>query len=209
MARQSWVKVIYNHKDISREIQQFFKSFTFTDAISDEADGVTITMHDKEDLWKGDWLPETGALLTVSIITKAWWKKDSEEEEEFPLGLFEVDEIECNGQPETVSIKAVSVPENNTLRGEEHSRSWEKVKLSVVAADVAGGAGMTLFYDAPLDPTLERIEQTQQSDLEFLLKACKDNGFALKVSNNQIIVFDEAEYEKRTLWRKLYAVRIW
>lgn len=197
MARQSWVKIVYDNKDISQDIQPFLKSFTFSDAISDEADGISITLHDRDDLWKGDWLPDTGATLTVSIMTKAWWQANSEAEEELPLGIFEVDEIECGGQPETVTIKAVSVPENNTLRGEQHSRSWEKVKLSVVAGDVVKGAEMELFFDAPEDPTLERIEQTQQSDLEFLLKACKDNGLALKVANNQIVIFDEAQFEKK------------
>jgi len=111
------------------------------------------------------------------------------------LGLFEIDEITSSGYPSEVQIKAVSVPDNNTLRGIERSRSWEKAKLQVIANDIASAAGMSLFWDTEENPVLDRAEQTEQSDLSFLYAICKDKGLALKISDKKIIVFDEAKYE--------------
>lgn len=84
------------------------------------------------------------------------------------MGLFEIDEITSSGYPSEVQIKAVSVPDNNTLRGTERSRSWEKAKLQVIANDIASAAGMSLFWDTEENPVLDRAEQTEESDLSFL-----------------------------------------
>ena len=61
--------------------------------------------------------------------------------------------------------------------------------------ELAKGAELELFYDTPDTIDLDRVEQTDQSDLEFLMKVCKDNGLALKVSDKQVIIFDETKYE--------------
>lgn len=87
------------------------------------------------------------------------------------------------------------MPDNNTLRGTERSRSWEKAKLQVIANDIASAAGMSLFWDTEENPVLDRAEQTEQSDLSFLYAICKDKGLALKISDKKIIIFDEAKYE--------------
>ena len=42
---------------------------------------------------------------------------------------------------------------------------------------------------------LERVEQTEETDLAFLDKLCSDKGLALKISDNTIIIFDEEKYE--------------
>lgn len=39
------------------------------------------------------------------------------------------------------------------------------------------------------------MEQTEQSDLAFLDKLCQDNGLSLKVTDNQIVIFDMADME--------------
>lgn len=55
---------------------------------------------------------------------------------------------------------------------------------------------MELVYDAEDNPTLDRAEQTEQSDLSFLMQLCEDQGLALKICRNQIVIFDESKYEE-------------
>ncbi|MEG2344099.1 MAG: contractile injection system protein, VgrG/Pvc8 family [Acidaminococcaceae bacterium] len=160
--------------------------------MSGEADDIQITLEDRQGLWKADWLPEKGDTLDVTIKTQYWHGNTVKE---LPLGLFEIDELEASGQPEEVKIKAVSVPNNSALRGVDKSRAWEKTKLSVIAKDIADGAGMKLFYSTE-DLEIDRAEQTQQSDLSFLMQLCRDKGLALKISDKQIIIFDEEKFEK-------------
>ena len=129
------------------------------------------------------------------MLQQKYWQTLSALAQSLRLGLFEIDEITSSGYPSEVQIKAVSVPDNNTLRGIERSRSWEKAKLQVIANDIASAAGMSLFWDTEENPVLDRAEQTEQSDLSFLYAICKDKGLALKISDKKIIVFDEAKYE--------------
>ena len=194
IARRAWLKILYNTKDISNDITPHLKSFSFNDVMSGEADDINITLEDREELWQGDWLPEKGDTLKVSIMTLNW-RAATEGEKELPLGLFEIDEVEISKPPSEVKIKAVSVPDNTELRGTDKSRRWENTTLKVIAQDIADGAKMELFYDGD-DPSIDRAEQSQQSDLSFLSKLLKDHGLALKVSDNKLVVFDEHDYEE-------------
>lgn len=193
-ARRISVIIKYNNKDISVDISKYLKIISYTDNLSGEADDLQITLEDKAGLWQSTWIPEKGALLDVMLQQK-YWQTLSALPQSLRLGLFEIDEITSSGYPSEVQIKAVSVPDNNTLRGTERSRSWEKAKLQVIANDIASAAGMSLFWDTEENPVLDRVEQTEQSDLSFLYAICKDKGLALKISDKKIIVFDEAKYE--------------
>ena len=193
-ARRILTIIKYNNKDISVDISKYLKSISYTDNLSGEADDLQITLEDKAGLWQSTWMPEKGALLDVMLQQK-YWQTLSALPQSLRLGLFEIDEITSSGYPSEVQIKAVSVPDNNTLRGTERSRSWEKAKLQVIANDIASAAGMSLFWDTEENPVLDRAEQTEQSDLSFLYAICKDKGLALKISDKKIIIFDEAKYE--------------
>lgn len=193
-ARRISAIIKYNNKDISVDISKYLKSISYTDNLSGEADDLQITLEDKAGLWQSTWMPEKGALLDAMLQQK-YWQTLSALPQSLRLGLFEIDEITSSGYPSEVQIKAVSVPDNNTLRGIERSRSWEKAKLQVIANDIASAAGMSLFWDTEENPVLDRAEQTEQSDLSFLYAICKDKGLALKISDKKIIVFDEAKYE--------------
>lgn len=116
-----------------------------------------------------------------------------------PLGRFEIDEIEVSSAPSTVTIKGVSVTvaETSTLRSILRSKTWENVSVWKVANDIAWQNGMKLFWDCEDNPNLDKTEQTDESDLDFLQKVCDDAGFALKITLDTIIIFDEVKYEKK------------
>lgn len=186
--------VQYDGTDISSSVANFLESCTISDVMGGSADSVDITLQDKNELWQGDWLPDRGALLTIALNQENW--HGIGDTQTLPIGKFELDEIECSMAPHEVKIKAVSVPNNSNLRGVEKTRSWEKTKLSVIAKDITTGAGMELYYDTQEDPQLDRAEQSEQTDLEFLLKLCNDAGLALKVTDGKIAIFDEEKFEK-------------
>lgn len=192
-ARKFQALVKYDGKDISSYLEPYLKSISYTDNMSGEADDLQITLMDKDGLWQSSWLPEKGATLDVTFVLHNW---DGGGTLSSHIGIFEIDEITCQGNPSEVQIKAVSVPDDNNLRGSEHSRSWEKAELKQIANDVATGAGLELAYDLEYNPKIDRVEQTEESDLGFLLKLCRDHGLALKICNKQVIIFDEADYEK-------------
>lgn len=194
LARRSKLLLLYNNKNISEEIDQYLLSFTYTDHANGKADDLQITLEDREGLWRSEWFPEKGARLSSGLVVSNW--NGTQREEALPLGFFEVDDLDINGPPDTVTMKAISVPITSSLSGEDKTRAWEKTKLSVIAADIAGPAGMELFYDTDDDPEYDRIEQTEEADLPFLQKLCEDAGLSLKVTGLQLVIFDDSKYEQ-------------
>lgn len=188
----------YNGKDISKDISQYLKSISYNDELDGVADDVSIVLEDRASLWQSDWMPEKGATLEITLISTSW-ESMNEEVRALELGIFEIDEVNLKSAPNEVTIKAVSVPNATTLRGVEHSRSWEKVDLKKVAQDIADGAKVKLFYDTEETIQLNRAEQSEESDLAFLHKLCSDNGLSVKVFNDSIVIFDTVKYESQSV----------
>lgn len=186
--------ITYDGKDISESLAPYLISISYTDNLSGYADDLEITLEDREGLWTSDWFPDRGATLDLTLTTTNW-KDLSSGKETLHVGLFSIDTIEGRMPPSEVTLKAVSVPDNAELRGVDRTRSWEKAELKTIANDVASGGGLTLVYDCEENPVIDRVEQTEQSDLSFLLKLCEDHGLALKICNEQIVIFDESQYE--------------
>lgn len=193
-ARRASIKCIYEGTDISTDVAGFFKSFSVREVLSGEADSAEITLQDRDELWQGDWFPDRGAMMDISLHVANWEAEG--DDRDLPLGSFEVDEITNSGPPNEAKIKLVSIPSNSSLRGVEKTRAWEKTKLSQIIKDVADSDGVESFFDAADDPIQERAEQSEQTDLSFLQKLCKDAGLALKVSDKKVVVFDISKYEK-------------
>ena len=56
-ARQSYVVVKYNGKDISKTITDYIEGFQYTDNASGKADTVTLKLNDRSGKWSGSWIP--------------------------------------------------------------------------------------------------------------------------------------------------------
>lgn len=194
-ARQAILELHYNSKNISEDLAPYLLSWTYTDNLSGQADDLQVDLMDREHKWMGPWMPEKGAVLTGNITTKNWGQDGKVVS--LPLNQFEIDEVEVKGPPSTVSIKGISVPESSSIRGEEKTRAWEKTKLSVIAKDIASKNNLKLFYDVEDDPEYDRVDQTDESDIRFLLRMADDAGICVKITGNQLNMFDEQKYESQ------------
>ena len=191
--RRAEISLIYEGKDISRNIAPYMMSFTYTDNSGDKADDISITLEDRDRLWIGDWFSSKGDKVRASIIIHDW--EEAGKTQSLPCGLFEVDQIECSGPPNQITIKAVSTLVSKPMRQEKHTKAWENVKLSTIAGDAASRSSLAFFWDAKDDPYFERRDQVETSDLEFLSGLCRDYGIAVKVTDTQLVCYDEEEYE--------------
>ncbi|MGW9124574.1 phage late control D family protein [Paenibacillus chitinolyticus] len=194
-ARRAELVVEYNGKDITRSLADSLVDFTYNDAAPGSLDDLQLSLEDRLQNWQGPWSPSAGDTIKAEIRTFGW--NYPEEEQKLPCGTFEVDSFDFGGPPDTVSIKAVSLPVDSGIRQEKRTKAWENVTLRTLAGDVARAAGLTLFYSADVDPSYERLEQTDQSDLGFLNEQAMKEGIAVKISEGQLVLFDEAEYEKK------------
>lgn len=195
IARNVSVQVNINSVDVSRDLEPYLTAVTYDDTLSGGTDTIELELQDVEQLFIADWFPRRGDTLDVTLV-KNNWEGDSLQER-LPLGLFEVDEIENSYPPSRCKLKGNSCPQNSALRQVDESRSWENVKLSAIAADIAGKAGVELVYEAEDDPEIKRAEQAELSALEFLDKLCADYYLSVKFADGKLIIFDTAKLEEQ------------
>lgn len=191
MARRTHLEIKISGVDITQDIAPFLISFSYEDNRSGEADSVSVTLEDSDGRFRGDWFPKRNTALEASIVTEDW---DGTAGATFRCGSFEIDELEAS-QGE-FSIRGISSPVTAAGRRERITRTWEKTDLRTVAADIAAKAGLPLKYTADENPKYCRIDQKQQSSLEFLFHIVTKAGLAIKVVDGSIAIYNELDAEK-------------
>ena len=105
-SRRAEIKILYENKDISRDIAPYLLSFAFNDNSGDKSDDISISLMDRDSVWSADWLPSKGDKIRADIILHDWDNGDTTQS--LPCGLFEIDEIKYQCPPRVIEIKAVS-----------------------------------------------------------------------------------------------------
>lgn len=135
--------------------------------------------------------------LKISAVITLCNANGDGKDEVLDCGQFELDSVDAQGPPATVTIKATSLPYNSTIRQTLKSKSWENITLSGISSEIASKNGMGILFESASNPKYTRVEQYQTSDISFLQKLCHNAGCSLKVTNNIIVVFDQAQYEAK------------
>ena len=188
----TYVHISYEGIDITRNIAHFLLSFTFTDNAGGKADDISLSLQDKAGTWLRDWLPSKGDVINAAIV------QDSKDRTQLlPCGFFTIDQIDYSEAPATFTIKCVSASVRKNMVQRKHSRSWENVTLREIIADMAAKNGLALFIDAEAENHIARVDQTEQSDLEFLKEICSDYGLNVKIQEGRLVIYDAAKYEEK------------
>ena len=200
IARRTRVRIVFDGADITDDIMPYFLSLSYKDSEEDNSDTLQIDIQDRESVWLQSWLEKAISATAASklkisaTITPENWGTNNGT---LPTGGFELDSVEAEGPPSTISVSGVSLGYSSPIRQTKKSKAWENYKLSAIAGEIAGNAGLTLVYESSSDPYYERVEQTKESDISFLSSLCHDAGISLKCSDGQLVLFDQATYEAK------------
>lgn len=169
--------LLYDQKDITRDITLYATRISFTDKLSGEADGIEIEVEDSAGKWRNTWYPGKGDTLTLSLGYK--------DKPLTPCGSFSVDEIELSAPPDMVSIRGRAASVTKAMRTKSN-RGFEDTTLAAIAGRIAKKHGLKV--EGRIEPLkLQRITQYGESDLAFLARLAKDYGYIVKVSHDKII----------------------
>jgi phage protein D len=168
-------------------------SFSYTDNTNDQADDLSVTVADPSRTWMQS-LPKKGSECTAKIQVFNWLMPG--DSRELDCGTFFLDQIDFEGPPNAVSIKAVSVPQDG-IKSTKRYRAWENTGFQQIAAQIAGEHGLGLVWDAVAAPIAKRIDQIEMPNLEFLRDRAKDYGLSLKLFNKQLVLYSEEQYEAK------------
>lgn len=202
LARRVKLHLAFNGVDVSEEVEKDLLSLTYTDNEDGEADDLQMELQDRACVWLENWLDETvdaAASETLKIdasITRQGWEV-GDADWTLPCGSFSLDTADCNGPPGKVLLKASSLASGSAIGQTKKSRAWENVKLSAIAAEIAGNGGLSLCFESQTDPFYSRKTQSRTSDAVFLKKLCDDAGLSFKCSADKLIIFEQSAYEKQ------------
>lgn len=199
LARRTEVSIAFGGTDITANIKPYFLSLTYVDDADEMADDLKIEVQDRDGVWMERWLTEAveaaagGRLSMSAVIAQENWKHGGK----LKTGAFELDSIECSGPPATVTIRGTGLPVSGGTGQTKKFKAWENYTLYGIAAEIAAGGGMGCIYESAENPSYDRVEQTGQSDIEFLKKLCQDAGISIKTTDGMIVLYDQAAYEAK------------
>jgi len=131
-----------------------------------------------------------------AVIVQQNWHGDGKDNV-LSCGEFELDSISAGVGPSDLTIKGTSIPYASTIRQQKKTKGWEAYYLEGIAAEIAANGGMGLLYLSANNPYYNRREQFRTPDTTFLKNLCHDAGVSMKITNNIIVLYDQAAYEKR------------
>ena len=188
------VDLIMSGKSVGAELSKYLKTVSYREALDGEADTLEVTLQDVAGLFMSGWFPTRGTMIEAIL---------ENEYERMPLGDFYVDEIENSFPPSECKIKGTSIPPGSNVKAAEKWRSWQGVRLSDVGMDLATKAGLKFYYEGSYNPEFDRVEQSDESDLQFLHRLCETHGLALKLNDKQLIILDMEVYENKGAVKEL------
>lgn len=195
--RSAAVALIYEGADISADLAPHLLSFGYTDNEHGKADELEIRLEDRKKFWQGSWFPSKGARITASILCRDWITPGRDLS--LDCGSFEVDEIELEGSRtggDVVTIKALSSLVKTQARHQKKTRAWENASFKAVAADVAAQNGFLVKFEGP-DKAFGRMDQRNETDLEFLVRQAEAAGMRLKVAEDTVVLFAGTKYDSQ------------
>ena len=216
-SRRVALSVSIGGHDATSFLWPYLLSFSYTDNATGKADSLRIELQDRDGKWNGAgglcpprhgglnggrstpedlvvWVPGKGTGVTASLNCLNWFGPGKHAG--LNCGAFKVDEVECSGVPDKVSLKAVSASLNSGLRETARTKAWEGYNLRGVAEEVAERHGLTLLYDAP-EHGFARQDQREESDLAFLTRLAGARGVNLKVHDGKLALYGAREADSR------------
>jgi hypothetical protein len=174
-----------NDKDITAAIAARFVSLRLTDETGLESDMLEVVLSD-HDPQNRIQKPPKGAELEL------WLGYDDQATR---MGLFVFDEFDRSGWPCVVTIRARAAVYDQTTKGKkdlqtQKSRSWaDGTKLGAMVAKIAKEHSMEpAVANSLASVTLPHFDQTDESDLSFLLRILKHYDAIVKPAGGKLVV---------------------
>ncbi|MGI3086009.1 phage late control D family protein [Yersinia pseudotuberculosis] len=163
-------------------IKKRLMSLTLTDNRGFEADQLDIEFDDADGKVE---LPRRGAKIAVSLGWKGAALIDK--------GTFTVDEIEHSGAPDKLTIRARSADFRETLNI-RRDQSYHKTTIGGIIKTVAERNKLTpTLNKAMSDLAVDHIDQTNESDGNFITRLAKQYGAIAAVKNGNLLFIRQGQ----------------
>lgn len=172
--KKIFTELFYNKHNVSNDFSPYLQSVSYTDYEEESSDELSITLRDNKKLFQNTWYPEKGAKLTCN----AGFKNTPEI---IKFGTFTIDEINFNFSKsgDSLEIKALAATTNSPLRT-ANTTFFANTTLFNIAKKFGKKYGFDVVGGA--DVEIERINQVNETDLNFLRRVAKNYGYIFKLT---------------------------
>ncbi|MDN0093869.1 phage late control D family protein [Yersinia rohdei] len=168
--------------DKSGGIKKRLMSLTLTDNHGFEADQLDIELDDSDGQLV---LPRRGAKIAVALGWQGAALIDK--------GTFTVDEIEHSGAPDKLTIRARSADFRETLNI-RRDQSYHKTTIGGIIKIIAERNKLTpTLNKAMSDLSVDHIDQTNESDGNFITRLAKQYGAIAAVKNGNLLFIRQGQ----------------
>lgn len=169
-------RLLQGTKDLSARFQGRLISLTLTDNRGFEADQLDIELDDADG--KLD-LPEKGATLSLGIGWQGTGVVDK--------GRYKVDELEHSGPPDRLTIRARSVDLTGGMTTRKE-RSFRGQTIGAIVGAIAMKNDLAAVVASALAGlVIDHIDQTGESDANFLTRLAKDHDAIATVKQGKLL----------------------
>jgi len=170
-------KVIAAGVNVTPQIKDRLLSLIVSDEAGFKSDQVEITLDDRDNAIE---LPVPGAPLAVFMGYKETFL--------VPMGIYTADEVVAKGPPDTVTIRGKAANLGGSIK-EQKTRNWDEKTIGEIVSTIAGEHGLEpKVAVAYADFGYEHLDQTDESDLNFLMRIAKEQD-ALATVKGQALLF--------------------
>jgi len=163
-------------KDITDRFEDRLIELTLTDNSGFDADMLEIELDDADNLLK---LPEKGMRLSLSL----GWAHSGVEDK----GIHKVDELEHSGPPDRLIIRARSAELDGCLTTRRENSYADKTLSDVVQAIALRNSLTHVTGHTLAGQIIERIDQTGESDANFLSRLAPEFDAIATVKNGTLL----------------------
>jgi phage protein D len=178
-----------NGSDITDKINRRLISLRYSDSAGFDSDSLEFTISNGVD-GSPVQMPDTGAQLELSLGYDARVVK---------MGKFIVDEVTCEGWPETITVRARSATfdkkngDGKQLQTQKNKK-WAKGTFSKMVQTIAKENGLTGSVSQSLSSIdVPATHQIDESDLHFLIRVGRRYDAVIKVADGRLMAVKKSE----------------
>lgn len=182
-------KIRANDADITDTIASRLLSLHYSDSAGLSSDVLEFTIADGLPDERVE-MPKTGAELSLYLGYDGTVNR---------MGKFVVDEVEREGWPDTITVRAKAATFEQSKGGEKQlqtqkNRTWEKTKFGDMVSKVAKEHGLTGTVSKSLQSIqVSKTHQIDESDLHFLIRIGRRYDAVIKVAGGQLMAVKKSE----------------
>ncbi len=180
MPRKVALKILYENRDVTKAIEKYLISLTYTDS-TEKADTLSFELYNENKEFSLTSYPAPDAEISAFI-------------DNHPCGKFKIDSVRRGLY--TFSIEATAIRRTSEIHKTKRNRNFKNTSLSKIVSRIAQENGLIPVVKIE-DISIENLQQNQQTDAEFLKSLADRWNCYLKIQPDKLFFVERDEFENQ------------